>query len=156
MTSSDGVWLPPWWTTPQLARRRENPATRTGSRPTILGFLKRRGGDSNPRYRLRGTKGFRALHRRSRALRAVMRVAAYAHFLVSASSYTGKRRPTARLGPRAGYGNRAATRVALRLVNAESDRSVHKGLVSRGETGLPGDVHSKNRRAAICPRYTIA
>ena len=39
-------------------QRRENPATGAGSRLVVLGFPKRRGGDSNPRYRLRGTTVF--------------------------------------------------------------------------------------------------
>ena len=34
------------------------PASPTGLRHPVLGFLKRRGGDSNPRYRLRGTTVF--------------------------------------------------------------------------------------------------
>ena len=42
--------LPP--NSPQI---RENPASPTGLRHTLFGFAKRRGGDSNPRYRLRDT-----------------------------------------------------------------------------------------------------
>jgi len=43
---------------PELPPRRKNPASSTGSQHAILGFLKRRGGDSNPRYRLRGITVF--------------------------------------------------------------------------------------------------
>ena len=40
---------------PNSPQRRQNPASSTGSRHAILGFLKRRGGDSNPRYRSSST-----------------------------------------------------------------------------------------------------
>ena len=43
---------------PNSPESRENPAPWTESRHTILGFPKRRGGDSNPRYRLHGTTVF--------------------------------------------------------------------------------------------------
>ena len=43
---------------PNSPERRENPDMATGSYQAVLGFPKRRGGDSNPRYRLRGTTVF--------------------------------------------------------------------------------------------------
>jgi hypothetical protein len=43
---------------PNSPQRREGPAFQTGSSMATLGFTKRRGGDSNPRYRLRGTTVF--------------------------------------------------------------------------------------------------
>ena len=43
---------------PNPPERRKNLATQAGFRPAVLGFLKWRGGDSNPRYRLRGTTIF--------------------------------------------------------------------------------------------------
>ena len=38
---------------PNSPEKRKNPASATRSRRAVLGFLKRRGGDSNPQYRLR-------------------------------------------------------------------------------------------------------
>jgi hypothetical protein len=39
---------------PNSPKRRDDPASATGSRLAVLGFPKRRGGDSNPRYRSPG------------------------------------------------------------------------------------------------------
>jgi hypothetical protein len=43
---------------PNSPETRENPAIWAELRQLVLGFPKRRGGDSNPRYRLRGTTVF--------------------------------------------------------------------------------------------------